>query len=277
MTTVRSGITAADERLIEALYVPLRRFAAIVSSWGDDPDDLLHDAWLRVLERRSLSDLEDPAAYLKRTMVNLAANRRRQTGSRRWLRGRWNVQGPVATVDGYPSDLADLATLPTDQRATLYLAEVEGFSYDEVGQMMGCTASAARMRAMRARRHLRSVLDAEVCVRYLMRRCNVDDNQRQKMQRWADRGDHGGATDLIDRLSSSLSSSSAPLVPEHRVRPLHGFAVAAGAAVLTIVVIVTGVLAVRLGPGLCRCGWCGSLDDRRDSHGRAGREARAGG
>lgn len=162
MTKVRASITTADERLIDALYVPLRRFAAIVTNWGDDPDDLLHDAWLRVLERRSLSDLEDPAAYLKRTMVNLAANRRRQTGSRRWLRGRWNVQTPIATVDGYPSDLADLATLPVDQRATLYLVEVEGFSYDEVGQMMGCTASAARMRAMRARRHLRSVLDAEV-------------------------------------------------------------------------------------------------------------------
>jgi len=95
-------------------------------------------------------------------MVNLAANRRRQLGSRRWLLGRWNVQSPIATVDGYPSDLADLATLPGDQRATLYLAEVEGFSYNEVGEMMGCTASAARMRAMRARRRLRSALDAEV-------------------------------------------------------------------------------------------------------------------
>lgn len=68
MTTMRSSITATDEQLIETLYVPLRRFAAIVTNWGDDPDDLLHDAWLRVLERRSLSDLGDPSAYLKRTM-----------------------------------------------------------------------------------------------------------------------------------------------------------------------------------------------------------------
>lgn len=162
MTTVRSSITAADEQLIDALYVPLRRFAAVVTDWGEDPDDLLHDAWLRVLERRSLGDLDNPAAFVRRTMVNLAANRRRQSGSRRWLRGRWNVQGPGPTVDGYPSDLADLATLPGDQRATLYLAEVEGYSYDEIGKMMGCTANAARMRAMRGRRRLRSALDAEV-------------------------------------------------------------------------------------------------------------------
>jgi DNA-directed RNA polymerase specialized sigma24 family protein len=74
MTKVRATITATDERLIEALHVPLRRFTAIVGNWGDDPDDLLHDAWLRVLERGSLSDLENPAAYLKRTMMNLAAN-----------------------------------------------------------------------------------------------------------------------------------------------------------------------------------------------------------
>jgi DNA-directed RNA polymerase specialized sigma24 family protein len=162
MTTIRSSITAADEQLIDALYVPLRRFAAVVSNWGEDPDDLLHDAWLRVLERRPLADLDNPAAFVRRTMMNLAANRRRQAGSRRWLRGRWNIQNPGPTVDGYPSDLADLAGLPGDQRATLYLAEVEGYSYDEIGKMMGCTANAARMRAMRARRRLRSALEAEV-------------------------------------------------------------------------------------------------------------------
>ncbi len=49
-------------------------------------------------------------------------------------------------------------------------------------------------------------------------------------------------------MSSSLSSSSAPLVPERRVRPVHGIVVAGSAAVLTVVVIVAGVLAVRLGP-----------------------------
>ncbi len=162
MTTARSCITAADEQLIDGLYVPLRRFAAIISDWGDDPDDLLHDAWLRVLERRSLTDLDNPSAYLKRTMVNLAANQRRQKGSRGWLLRRWEVKSPTVAIDGYPSDLADLAALPRDQRATLYLAEVEGYSYDEVGQMMGCTASTARMRAMRARKRLRSTLEAEV-------------------------------------------------------------------------------------------------------------------
>ena len=162
MTTVRSSITAANEQLIYALYIPLRRFAAVISNWGDDPDDLLHDAWLRVLEKRTLTDLDNPLAYLKRTMVNLAANQRRQDGSRGWLLRRWQVRSPTLAIDAYPSDLADLAALPRDQRATLFLAEVEGYSYDEIGQMMGCTASSARMRAMRARKHLRSTLESEV-------------------------------------------------------------------------------------------------------------------
>jgi len=162
MTTVRSGITAADEQIVDALYIPLRRFAAVISNWEDDPDDLLHDAWLRVLEKRTLADLDNPSAYVKRTMVNLAANQRRQEGSRGWLLRRWQVRSPTVAIDGYPSDLADLAALPRDQRAALYLAEVEGYSYDEVGQMMGCTASTARMRAMRARKRLRSTLEAEV-------------------------------------------------------------------------------------------------------------------
>ena len=81
-----------------------------------------------------------------------------------------------------------------------------------------------------------------------MRRYNVGKNQELKMERWAERGDHAGATALVDRLGTSVSTQTAPMVPQRRVRPLYGPLVAAGAAVLTIIVIVSGVLAVRLGP-----------------------------
>ncbi len=53
---------------------------------------------------------------------------------------------------------------------------------------------------------------------------------------------------LIDRLSSSLSSRSAPLVPECRVRPSHGIAIAASAAIPTVVVTVAGRQIVFVGP-----------------------------
>jgi hypothetical protein len=56
------------------------------------------------------------------------------------------------------------------------------------------------------------------------------------------------STALIDRLSSSLSSGSAPLVPERRVRPPHGLVIAPGAAIPTVVVTVVGRQIVFVGP-----------------------------
>jgi DNA-directed RNA polymerase specialized sigma24 family protein len=44
----------------------------------------------------------------------------------------------------------------------LYLTEVEGYRYAEVGRMLGCTEAAARKRAMRGRRRLYAELTEEV-------------------------------------------------------------------------------------------------------------------
>jgi RNA polymerase sigma-70 factor (ECF subfamily) len=65
-------------------------------------------------------------------------------------------------VDAYPSDLADLLRLTPKERAVLYLTEVEGYRYAEVGRMLGCSEAAARKRAGRARRRLYAALVGEV-------------------------------------------------------------------------------------------------------------------
>jgi len=67
-----------EARLFERLYGPLRRFAAVVGPIEVDPDDLLQEAVARVLQHRRLTDLDEPGAYLRRTIVNLAANDRRR-------------------------------------------------------------------------------------------------------------------------------------------------------------------------------------------------------
>lgn len=68
--------TGPDEwRVVDELYPSLRRFAAVTAPFDLDPDDLLQEALVKVLGRRALSDLDHPAAYLQRTMINLAASR----------------------------------------------------------------------------------------------------------------------------------------------------------------------------------------------------------
>lgn len=149
-----------DERLFAQLYVPLRRFAAVVKPPEVDADDLVQEALLRALAIRPLCEYEDPASYLRRAIVNLASNQRRWLGRRRRALSRLT---PVADKDAaYPSDLQELLRLKSRDRAALYLAVVEDRSYSEVADILGCSEVAVRARVSRALRRLRVQLEEEV-------------------------------------------------------------------------------------------------------------------
>jgi DNA-directed RNA polymerase specialized sigma24 family protein len=97
-----------------------------------------------------LTDLDKPGAYLRRTIVNLASYYRRNLANRR--RTLAPLQTSVTpSEDAYPSDLKELQRLSPQERAVLHRSEVEGYSYAEIGELMGCSEAAARKRAMRGR------------------------------------------------------------------------------------------------------------------------------
>jgi DNA-directed RNA polymerase specialized sigma24 family protein len=150
----------AQRQLIRELYAPLRRFAAVVGPREVDPDDLVQEALYRVLRRGSLSDLDSPLAYLRATILNLASNHRRRLGRHNRALARLGSNGTADVA--YPSDLGDLFALSPEARAVLYLSDVEGYSFSEIGAIVGCSATAARKRASRARSRLRGVLRQEV-------------------------------------------------------------------------------------------------------------------
>ncbi len=147
---------ATDEAIFEELYPPLRRFAAVVADLDVDPDDLVQDALAATLARHRLSDLRRPGAYLRRAILNTAANHRRRAGHLRRLLPKL-VPDP-ATVDAYPSDLSILDQLDPTDRAVLYLADVARLRHTEIASELGISESAVRKRASRGRRRLR---DAE--------------------------------------------------------------------------------------------------------------------
>jgi RNA polymerase sigma-70 factor (ECF subfamily) len=144
---------------LEATYEQVRRFAAVVGPPDVEPDDLVQEAFVRALNR-GLDGIDDLTAYLRRTVVNLSSTSRRS-----WLRGRTALTrlGPIDTSEEMVVPLvSDLFRLPPDLRAALWLAEVEGWSYAEIGRILGCSEDAARTRASRARRRLRMELVQEV-------------------------------------------------------------------------------------------------------------------
>lgn len=141
-----------------ARYERLRRFAAVVGPRDVEPDDLVQEAFVRVL-RRGIDEIDDLDAYLRRTVLNLVSNERRS-----WLRRQraFRRHGVADDIESSTFvDVGDLFALSPDLRAVLWLAEVEGWDYRQIGELLGCSDGAARMRAARAREALRTQLSGE--------------------------------------------------------------------------------------------------------------------
>lgn len=145
-------------RIIDELYPSLRRFAAVVAPHDLDPDDLLQEALVLVLRRHRLSDLDYPGPYLRKTIMHAAVSHNRSM-ARRWRAlSRYAASEAAGVPPGYPSDLTELTALPPRERAALYLHEVEGYRYGEIGEMLGCTEAAAKKAGVRGRRRLQITL-----------------------------------------------------------------------------------------------------------------------
>ena len=148
-------IDSRDRQIVEEAYHRLRHFGEVIAPEGAEGDDLLQEALVRTLRRGRLCDLEHPIPYLRKAMVHLASNERRHAAIRARVLTRLKTQA-LPTPDSYPSDVAELMALPPKAKAALYLAEVDGYTYAEVGQLIGCSEAAARKNASRARRQLRA-------------------------------------------------------------------------------------------------------------------------
>lgn len=152
----RSSIEEREGELITALYPLLRRMAAVAGSFDVEPDDLVQEALMRVLRKGPISDLDNPLAFLRKTIVNLASNQRRSLGRKRTALGRLSIE--EGWSPSYPTDIEAILDLPPRQRAILYLVEVEDVPYAEAAEQLGMTTGAARAMANRARKRARAAL-----------------------------------------------------------------------------------------------------------------------
>ena len=143
---------------LRELYEPTRRFAAVIGRWDVEPDDLVQEAFAKVLARPE-ADIDDLGPYLRRTVVNLATDERRRGKKRSEIVQQ--MRPDAGTADTYPSELAELMRLPEKMRALLYLVEVDGMSTAEAGALVGMSGSASRVALMRARRRLKLELSVE--------------------------------------------------------------------------------------------------------------------
>ncbi|MFC7496054.1 MULTISPECIES: RNA polymerase sigma factor [unclassified Nocardioides] len=155
-STAPPGRYATDEELFHALYPGLRRFAAVVGARDQEPDDLVQEALARALKHGPLHRLDSPGGYLRRAILNLAADTWRAAGRRE--RALRLLHRDAESSDPEPSDLSELDRLGSLDRAVLYLADVEGYGFREVADLLDLSGTAARSRASRARHRLRDAI-----------------------------------------------------------------------------------------------------------------------
>jgi RNA polymerase sigma-70 factor (ECF subfamily) len=164
-------VARQPEHLVLSLHArrgqDLYGFALGLGLSDEDAADAVQEAMLRLWHELGLGrELHDLDAWAFRTTYRLAMDhhrvRRRLTG----LFGRLQDRGTVYASD--PADSSDAAALwqavdclPKRQRAVLYLRYRADLPFDQIGQVLGITASAARTHSTAAVSTLRRRLGQE--------------------------------------------------------------------------------------------------------------------
>lgn len=121
---------------------------------NDAAEDLVHDVFLCCADR--LADLENPASYLRVSVVNAC---------RREFRRRARLTDELAEVADTPPPFETidlrraLLALGPRKRAAVVLRFYEEMSFDEVAGALGCAPATARSLVRRAMNEMRGAID----------------------------------------------------------------------------------------------------------------------
>lgn len=161
MALREDALYASYRRLEKPLFNVLYRLLWHV----EDSQDILHDAYVRVWERRHLVDTGTLDALVWTTALNLAKNRLRWRVLRRHAAVDENL--PRLAVDVQLHDFlatrqlhAALRQLPRRWQDVLLLAEFSGMRGDEIASVLGIPAGTVASRKHLAMARLKELMKA---------------------------------------------------------------------------------------------------------------------
>lgn len=174
------------ERLVRDYGERAFQFAFRLAGNAEDAGEIVQEAFFRVLRHWGRYDPDQPLenwffAILRRVFLDSM----RRGGRRRAVSLDAPAGDGASTYDEIIEDRSDrvleslereesgrkvrgaLERLPVDQRAILFLIDVEGLRYEEAARVLDCPIGTVRSRVSRARNGLRSLLleEAEACDR----------------------------------------------------------------------------------------------------------------
>lgn len=165
---VTAGVGDADERLMVELErhtgQALFGFVRQLGLSDTEANDVVQEVFLRLWRQLGTGrQMDNAKGWAYRTAYRLAMDehrlRRRIDGLARHLRGR-GADGR-RDEDDRIAVWAEVDRLPKRQRAVLYLRYRSDLPFQEIGEVLGITSSAARSHATQALATLRQRFDAE--------------------------------------------------------------------------------------------------------------------
>jgi RNA polymerase sigma-70 factor (sigma-E family) len=146
----------AFAKVYERDYLALVRLAHLLTASNEVGEDIVQESFARALDR--WEQLDNPAAYLRTTVVNRSRSWHRHRAVEERLGRRITPDGEVAAE--HRGELWDaLATLPFRQRAALVLRFYEDRTTDEIAALLGCRPGTARSLLSRGIAALREVIE----------------------------------------------------------------------------------------------------------------------
>ena len=153
------AIRTLYDRYAPRVYAIVRRIAAVV----DLAEDYAQEAWIRAI--RALPTFRGDARFstwLHRIAVNAALQSLRKADTRSKREERLSEDAPVGP--GRADSLLQkrleraLDALPEGMREVLILHDVEGYTHEEIGDVLGVTSGTSKSQLFKARAKMRSLL-----------------------------------------------------------------------------------------------------------------------
>ena len=165
MVRYQAGEAEAFDQLYALLGPALRRYLLALARDAQRADDLLQDAFLQIHRSRRTYNPSRPVrpwafAVARHVWLMDRRTRRRKAPPHADLESTPDLPVPPA-VEGLAREdelRRALARVPGDRAESLLLHHVWGFTFEEIGKMLGIRAGAARVRASRAMTALRGLL-----------------------------------------------------------------------------------------------------------------------
>lgn len=175
LARARRGDMKAHEVLYRAYGTPVYTLALRMLQSPAHADDVLQETSIEVI--RKIHTVRNDAAFagwVKRVAVNKCLGHLRSAWHRLaapsvvpedgaddgWQGGDDGRE--AASVDGGLDAERALALLPPMARAVVWLYDVEGYTHQEIGEMMGKTTSFSKSQLSRAHQSLREMLGAGI-------------------------------------------------------------------------------------------------------------------